>query len=190
MAFARCRVSRNLRGQRMLPAAAAAERRSLEATVAGDLGLSLMDGSEVQVLCSLSGTMEGEYFPLAGSNSYVPKPGGMSGAPLLSRVGLRRCGRGAAPARRGLALRGARCSGGMMSKLHLTVGELGAGVLGLRPRLARCTGRLRDQGPGPGGERERGAAGWSSRAFRPVGPPLRALGGEVRRPESHVRPAR
>jgi len=63
--FARIRVSRNLHGSRMLPACSVDERRAVESVLARSLS-------------SLTGTLQGEYFPLSGSHSYMPKPGGMS----------------------------------------------------------------------------------------------------------------
>ncbi|CAJ1328418.1 unnamed protein product, partial [Effrenium voratum] len=62
---ARLRVTRNLSKLRMPPACCADERRAVEARLA-------------QAFSSLTGTLEGEYFPLIGSHSYTPKPGGMS----------------------------------------------------------------------------------------------------------------
>lgn len=66
VAFARCRVSRNLRGQRFLPGVRSAdERRAVESQV-------------VQILSSMEGILQGEYLPLHGSDSYPARPGGMS----------------------------------------------------------------------------------------------------------------
>ncbi|CAE7225146.1 unnamed protein product [Symbiodinium natans] len=63
--FARIRVSRNLRGSRMLPACNVDERRAVEQILAHSLS-------------ALTGTLQGEYLPLSGSQSYAAKPGGMS----------------------------------------------------------------------------------------------------------------
>eukprot|EP00440_Ansanella_granifera_P075650 gb/GFBE01082087.1/.p1 GENE.gb/GFBE01082087.1/~~gb/GFBE01082087.1/.p1 ORF type:complete len:1793 (+),score=430.45 gb/GFBE01082087.1/:1-5379(+) len=62
---ARVRVSRNLRGLRLPPACSEDERRAVEA-------------SAVQALAAMTADLKGEYFPLLGSNSHAPKPGGMS----------------------------------------------------------------------------------------------------------------
>lgn len=67
VAFARCRVSRNLRATRFLPGVRSAEeRRAVESQV-------------VQLLSSMD-ILQGEYLPLHGSDSYPARPGGMSEA--------------------------------------------------------------------------------------------------------------
>lgn len=63
----RARVSRNLEGLRFPPAISRDERRESERVLVKAL-VQLAEG----------GTNIGEYFPLACSNSYVPKPGGMN----------------------------------------------------------------------------------------------------------------
>eukprot|EP00931_Biecheleriopsis_adriatica_P061262 TRINITY_DN36829_c0_g1_i1.p1 TRINITY_DN36829_c0_g1~~TRINITY_DN36829_c0_g1_i1.p1 ORF type:complete len:1780 (-),score=395.79 TRINITY_DN36829_c0_g1_i1:42-5381(-) len=62
---ARVRVSRNLRDFRMPSACSAEERSAVESAL-------------VEALSSMTGDLEGEYFPLLGSQSYTPKPDGMS----------------------------------------------------------------------------------------------------------------
>ncbi|CAE8611623.1 unnamed protein product, partial [Polarella glacialis] len=63
----RARVFRNLSGIRMAPACSADERQAVESVV-------------VQALAAMTGDLQGDYLPLMGSDSYVPKPGGMSAA--------------------------------------------------------------------------------------------------------------
>jgi len=59
------RGSRNLRGLRMPPAMDRGERNEVERVV-------------TSVLLGFEGHLQGDYHPLIGSQSYVPKPGGMS----------------------------------------------------------------------------------------------------------------
>eukprot|EP00931_Biecheleriopsis_adriatica_P043750 TRINITY_DN24_c0_g1_i1.p1 TRINITY_DN24_c0_g1~~TRINITY_DN24_c0_g1_i1.p1 ORF type:complete len:1146 (-),score=312.83 TRINITY_DN24_c0_g1_i1:153-3293(-) len=59
------RVSRNVGGFRFPPAASREERCEVERLL-------------VKALLSLDGSLKGEYFPLLGSQTYAPKPGGMS----------------------------------------------------------------------------------------------------------------
>ncbi|XP_052100442.1 creatine kinase B-type-like [Mytilus californianus] len=61
----RVRSGRSIRGYRLSPAIAFDERRLVEKTI-------------VNSLSKLSGELEGDYFPLHGSCSYISKPNGMS----------------------------------------------------------------------------------------------------------------
>merc|ERR1719271_1429726 len=61
----RVRTGRSLRGLRLPPVCSKDERREVERVV-------------TKALISFKDDMKGLYFPLAGSKSYVPKPGGMS----------------------------------------------------------------------------------------------------------------
>jgi len=61
----RVRTGRSVRGFKFPPTIGFEERRRLEALV-------------VKGLLSMEGDLQGEYFPLHGSRSYGPKPGGMS----------------------------------------------------------------------------------------------------------------
>merc|ERR1711893_151866 len=61
----RCRTGRSVRGTRLPPCCSFEERRELERVI-------------VKGLLGLEGDLKGEYFPLAGSRSYEPKPNGMS----------------------------------------------------------------------------------------------------------------
>merc|ERR1719199_2132099 len=61
----RVSASRNIRGLRLPPTCTSLERREVERVVA-------------KSLLGLKGDMKGDYYPLAGSPSYIPKPGGMS----------------------------------------------------------------------------------------------------------------
>jgi len=61
----RCRTGRSIRGTRLPPCTSFEERREVEAMV-------------VKGLLSLTGDLKGDYFPLHGSQSYAPKPTGMS----------------------------------------------------------------------------------------------------------------
>merc|ERR1712130_30303 len=61
----RVRTGRSIRGMRLPPAISFEERRKLE-----DLVVKGLEG--------LKGDLKGDYFPLAGSRSYAPKPNGMS----------------------------------------------------------------------------------------------------------------
>ena len=61
----RCRTGRSVRGFRLPPCVSFEERRECEAVI-------------VKSLLSLQGDLKGDYFPLAGSRSYAPKPNGMS----------------------------------------------------------------------------------------------------------------
>merc|ERR1719408_493126 len=63
----RVRTGRSIRGLRLPPCCTKAERRELERVMA-------------KALLGLEGPLRGDYYPLAHSNSYVPKPGGMSQA--------------------------------------------------------------------------------------------------------------
>ena len=63
----RVRTGRSIRGLRLPPCCTKAERRELERVMA-------------KALLGLEGELRGDYYPLAHSNSYVPKPGGMSQA--------------------------------------------------------------------------------------------------------------
>jgi len=62
----RVRSSRNIRGLRMPPACSRSERCEVERTVAK--GLLRLEGED----------LHGSYFPLRGSTSFLPKPGGAS----------------------------------------------------------------------------------------------------------------
>jgi len=61
----RCRTGRSVRGTRLPPCVTFDERRNLERMI-------------VKGLMNLKGELKGDYFPLHGSMSYAPKPGGMS----------------------------------------------------------------------------------------------------------------
>jgi len=61
----RCRTGRSVRGTRLPPCTTFQERREVERVV-------------VKSLLSMTGDLAGDYFPLAGSRSYAPKPNGMS----------------------------------------------------------------------------------------------------------------
>jgi creatine kinase len=61
----RCRTGRSVRGFRLPPCNSFQERRDIEACL-------------VKGLLQLDGELKGDYFPLAGSKSYAPKPNGMS----------------------------------------------------------------------------------------------------------------
>jgi creatine kinase len=61
----RVRAGRSVRGLRLPPSITKNERREVERVI-------------VKALLGLEGDMKGDYFPLAHSSSYVPKPGGMS----------------------------------------------------------------------------------------------------------------
>jgi creatine kinase len=61
----RVRSGRSLRGLRLPPSCTMLERREVERVVAKSL-LKMQNG------------MKGDYYPLAGSESYIPKPGGMT----------------------------------------------------------------------------------------------------------------
>merc|ERR1719181_2659277 len=61
----RVRTGRSIRGLRLPPCIGKDERREVERVMS-------------KALVMLDGELKGDYFPLAGSNSYVPKPGGMS----------------------------------------------------------------------------------------------------------------
>ena len=65
MISTRVRAGRSLRGLRLPPVCSKDERREVERVV-------------TKALISFKGDLKGLYFPLAGSKSYVPKPGGMS----------------------------------------------------------------------------------------------------------------
>ena len=61
----RVRTGRSLRGIRLPPSCSKEDRREVERVV-------------VNALKSLTGELAGDYFPLAGSQSYTKKPGGMT----------------------------------------------------------------------------------------------------------------
>merc|ERR1719274_510318 len=61
----RVRTGRSIRGLRLPPSISRQERREVERVMA-------------KALLGLDGELKGDYYPLAQSNSYVPKPGGMS----------------------------------------------------------------------------------------------------------------
>jgi len=61
----RCRTGRSIRGTRLPPSCSFEERREIERMV-------------VKGLLTLDGELKGDYFPLTGSQSYAPKPTGMS----------------------------------------------------------------------------------------------------------------
>ena len=61
----RCRTGRSVRGFRLPPCNSFEERRAIEDCL-------------VKGLLKLDGELKGDYFPLAGSRSYAPKPTGMS----------------------------------------------------------------------------------------------------------------
>merc|ERR1719253_215754 len=63
----RVRTGRSIRGLRLPPCCTKQERRELERVM-------------TKALLGLSGELRGDYYPLACSNSYIPKPGGMSAA--------------------------------------------------------------------------------------------------------------
>merc|ERR1719460_948038 len=58
----RVRTGRSIRGLRLPPCCAKSERREVERVMA-------------KALLGLDGELKGDYYPLAYSNSYVPKPG-------------------------------------------------------------------------------------------------------------------
>merc|ERR1719305_190465 len=61
----RVRTGRSIRGLRLPPSCKKGERREVERVV-------------VKALLGLEGELMGDYYPLAGSQSYVPKPSGMT----------------------------------------------------------------------------------------------------------------
>merc|ERR1719506_2445786 len=61
----RVRAGRSIRGLRLPPCIKPEERRESERVV-------------VKALLGVEGDMKGDYYPLSNSNSYIPKPGGMS----------------------------------------------------------------------------------------------------------------
>lgn len=61
----RVRTGRSIKGFTLPPSNTFEERRQLEALI-------------VEALMSLDGDLKGDYFPLHGSQSYAPKPGGMT----------------------------------------------------------------------------------------------------------------
>jgi len=61
----RCRTGRSVRGFKLPPVTDFEERRKVEALV-------------VKALLTMEGDLKGDYFPLHGSQSYAPKPNGMS----------------------------------------------------------------------------------------------------------------
>merc|ERR1719399_2277826 len=61
----RVRTGRSIRGLRLPPCVTKNERREVERVMS-------------KALLGLEGELKGDYYPLAYSNSYVPKPGGMS----------------------------------------------------------------------------------------------------------------
>jgi len=61
----RCRTGRSVRGTRLPPCTTFDERREIERVV-------------VKGLKNMTGDLKGDYFPLAGSRSYAPKPTGMT----------------------------------------------------------------------------------------------------------------
>merc|ERR1719238_2229141 len=61
----RCRTGRSVKGFKLPPVTTFEERREVEKVV-------------VKGLLSMEGELKGDYFPLAGSRSYGPKPSGMS----------------------------------------------------------------------------------------------------------------
>merc|ERR1719460_2325710 len=61
----RVRTGRSIRGLRLPPSCKKGERREVERVV-------------VKALLGLEGELMGDYYPLAGSQSYVPKPNGMT----------------------------------------------------------------------------------------------------------------
>merc|ERR550514_1292562 len=61
----RVRTGRSLRGVRLPPVCTKDERREVERIV-------------TKALINFKDEMKGSYYPLAGSKSYIPKPGGMS----------------------------------------------------------------------------------------------------------------
>jgi len=61
----RVRTGRSIKGTRLPPACTFEERRELERLI-------------TKGLMSLQGNLKGDYYPLAGSKSYAPKPDGMS----------------------------------------------------------------------------------------------------------------
>jgi creatine kinase len=63
----RVRTGRSVRGFKLPPVISFEDRRRLEDVV-------------VKALCGMEGDLKGDYFPLHGSQSYAPKPGGMSEA--------------------------------------------------------------------------------------------------------------
>merc|ERR1719321_2374194 len=63
----RVRTGRSIRGFALPPSISADQRKELESIV-------------VKALLGLDGDMKGDYYPLAGSNTYAPKPGGIDKA--------------------------------------------------------------------------------------------------------------
>merc|ERR1719326_2221168 len=61
----RVRTGRSIRGLRLPPTCTKSERREIERVVS-------------KALLGLEGELKGDYYPLAHSTSYIPKPGGMS----------------------------------------------------------------------------------------------------------------
>merc|ERR1719460_679010 len=61
----RVRTGRSIRGLRLPPCCAKSERREGERVMA-------------KALLGLDGELKGDYYPLAYSDSYIPKPGGMT----------------------------------------------------------------------------------------------------------------
>jgi creatine kinase len=61
----RVRTGRSIRGLRLPPTCTQLERREVERVMS-------------KALLGLSGELKGDYYPLAQSNSYIPKPGGMT----------------------------------------------------------------------------------------------------------------
>merc|ERR1719463_1024124 len=61
----RVRTGRSIRGFKLPPTISFEERRKLEALAVG-------------AVLGMEGDLKGDYFPLAGSRSYPPKPNGMS----------------------------------------------------------------------------------------------------------------
>eukprot|EP00812_Abedinium_dasypus_P009451 NODE_313_length_1677_cov_507.586930.p2 GENE.NODE_313_length_1677_cov_507.586930~~NODE_313_length_1677_cov_507.586930.p2 ORF type:complete len:431 (-),score=131.22 NODE_313_length_1677_cov_507.586930:247-1539(-) len=72
----RVRTGRSVRGFKMPPAISFEDRRRLEAVA-------------VKALLKMGGDLKGDYYPLHGSRSYAPKPGGM---PMEKEEELRSCG--------------------------------------------------------------------------------------------------
>merc|ERR1719460_786318 len=61
----RVRTGRSIRGLRLPPTCSKSERREIERVIS-------------KSLLGLEGELKGDYYPLAHSASYIPKPGGMS----------------------------------------------------------------------------------------------------------------
>merc|ERR1712232_579871 len=66
----RVRTGRSIRGFPLPPSIGFDQRKELEAIV-------------VTALLGLDGDMKGDYYPLAGSNTYAPKPNGIDKEPML-----------------------------------------------------------------------------------------------------------